>query len=304
MAEATGGYGEALLYYARAHNVLRVKAVLNSLMSICLLQSRAYPPPNTLDPVLEKMIALPNATISDLRRLDAAAAELLSTYLSGYAMLRRFYDLRDADLYLAPGQKPAYRPAARRRAAAEALLAAIASAADSIHGGLYDDSIVSVVPIEGLLVLLGETLPFVNQETRVLSNQQVFSLIRAVEDLCTVPPAVAARCEECLKFALMALKGVSLPSAQAILKQSTTGTSGSSSQYSLLDSFVGEGQANGSTDDSGVLVKASSNDVKDVGRAWDWRIGLEKSAKADDVLQILRLGLVREVSRAWTGPGL
>lgn len=66
---------------------------------------------------------------------------------------------------LKEGQKPSLRPIARKRAAATALLAVINSAADNIHGGLYDKERASVVPVDGLLALLGEALLFVNRKS-------------------------------------------------------------------------------------------------------------------------------------------
>lgn len=46
-----------------------------------------------------------------------------------------------------------------------ALLAVIDSAADSIHGGLYDEQRGSVVQVDGLLALLGEALVFVDRSS-------------------------------------------------------------------------------------------------------------------------------------------
>jgi hypothetical protein len=63
------------------------------------------------------------------------------------------------------GGKPAHRPLARKRAAANALMVIIASAASSIRGGLYDPEIETVVQVDVLLPLLGEALVFVNRKT-------------------------------------------------------------------------------------------------------------------------------------------
>ena len=95
--------------------------------------------------------------------MDPKAAEMLHTYLTGYATLRKFYDLRDEEIDLEVGQKPIARPNARKVAAATALLAVINSAADNIHGGLFDENRGSVVQVDGLLSLLGEALIFVNR---------------------------------------------------------------------------------------------------------------------------------------------
>ena len=95
--------------------------------------------------------------------MDPKAAEMLHTYLTGYATLRKFYDLRDEEINLEKGQKSTVRPNAQNIAAATALLAVISSAADNIQGGLYDESRASVVQVDGLLSLLGEALVFVNR---------------------------------------------------------------------------------------------------------------------------------------------
>ena len=34
-------------------------------------------------------------------------------------------------------------------------------------------------------------------------------------------------------------------------------------------------------------------------RGWDWRTGIGKGTKGNDVLRVLRLGLAKEVARAW-----
>jgi hypothetical protein len=47
--------------------------------------------------------------------------------------------------------------------------------------------------------------------------------------------------------------------------------------------------------DSGVLVTA-----EDVRREWDWRKGLKRTSKAEDVLKIVRLQLAERVADAWT----
>ena len=51
----------------------------------------------------------------------------------------------------------------------------------------------------------------------------------------------------------------------------------------------------GSMGSSGVIVPGG-NEGK---RGWDWRMGFAREVKGEDVLRILRLGLAREVARAW-----
>lgn len=50
---------------------------------------------------------------------------------------------------------------------------------------------------------------------------------------------------------------------------------------------------------SRALVKSQ----EDKERGWDWRKGLAKGAKGEDVLRILRLGLAKDISRHWISDG-
>jgi hypothetical protein len=52
-----------------------------------------------------------------------------------------------------------------------------------------------------------------------------------------------------------------------------------------------------STESSGVLVGRTGKDES--RRAWDWRMGLGKESTGEDVVRILRLGIAREVGRAF-----
>lgn len=46
---------------------------------------------------------------------------------------------------------------------------------------------------------------------------------------------------------------------------------------------------------------SSGGGVLDAKRGWDWRKGLKREAKGEDLLRILRLGLARDVARVWVG---
>lgn len=151
------------MYYARAHRHKKVKNVLDLLISLSLVQSIAFPPLSALDQNLRALLFTPEQSVGQLALMDPKAAEMLHTYLTGYATLRKFYDLRDEEVNLAEGQKPRMRPKARKTAAAAALLAVINSAADNIQGGLFDENRGSVVQVDGLLSLLGEALVFVKR---------------------------------------------------------------------------------------------------------------------------------------------
>lgn len=137
---------------------------MDLLISLCLVQSVAYPPKPELDSQLRSLLYEPAAALSDIAAVDNEAAAMLQFYFSGYATLRNYYDIRDEEVNLEPGQKPKHRPLARRRAAAKALTAVIGSAADSIYGGLYDHDRKTAVQVDGLLVLLGEALPLIDRE--------------------------------------------------------------------------------------------------------------------------------------------
>lgn len=128
------------------------------------MRSIAYPPQDELDDALNSLITSPKPTLTKLANLDSEAAALLSKHLSGYATIRKYYELRDEEVSLKEGEIPTHRPMARKRAAANALMVIIASAASSIRGGLYDPEVETVVQVDVLLPLLGEALIFVNRK--------------------------------------------------------------------------------------------------------------------------------------------
>lgn len=168
IAEDSERYGTALIYYARAHRRKKVKDVLDLLISLSVVQSLAFPPLSSLDHNLNALISWPKESLDQIAELDGEAAAILQTYLTGYATLRKFYDVRDEGLH-EEGNKASLSIQGRKEAAVAALLAVINSAADSIHGGLYDENRSSVVQVDGLLALLGEALVFVNRTFRHLS---------------------------------------------------------------------------------------------------------------------------------------
>lgn len=159
-------YGLVLVSYARAHNRRKVKSVVDLLISYSLVQSRAYPAFCDLDDNLKSLVTEPKTTLSVVASVDEEAASILQFYFSGYATLRRYYEIRDEAINLKDGQRPHFKPLARRRAAAQALVAVIGSAADSIYGGLYDPARDTAVQVDGLLALLGEALVFLNRKSR------------------------------------------------------------------------------------------------------------------------------------------
>ncbi|KAF1914271.1 Nup85 nucleoporin-domain-containing protein [Ampelomyces quisqualis] len=289
----TQNYGDTLLYYARAHDTPRIQEVLRVLVAHCLIKSIAYPPLSELDESLESLIKSPKQTLTKLSGLDPEAASLLSNHLSGYATIRKFYDLRDEEVLLKTGEKPAHRPMARKRAAANALSVIVASAASSIRGGLYDPEIETVVQVDVLLPLLGEALVFVNQTKRTLTLRHLYDLLAAIEDLDTVPSMIRSQCEEVLSTTLSAAHDPS-NAQHGLLQKSTSNLTTASSQFSLIEFGTTDGQ---SAESSAVLVKGGG--INETPRGWDWRRGFNKGANGQDVISVLRLGVAREIARAF-----
>lgn len=193
-AETTSNYGTALIYYARAHNPKKVKEVLDLLISFCLVQSIAYPSPPNLDPHLKTLLLSPRASLKALASEDEEAARILSMQMSGYAVVRKFYDIRDEDLNSnsAPSTQ---RLLARKRRAATALMTVIASAADNIQGGLYDQENPAVVPVDGLLVLLGEASTFVDRMFSLYpSSPYLHSSFLSIDDCLPATSFPLLRC--------------------------------------------------------------------------------------------------------------
>ncbi|MCJ1388523.1 hypothetical protein MMC18_001370 [Xylographa bjoerkii] len=301
IAESSDKYGTALKYYAQSHNAKKVKDVLDLLVSLCLVQSIAYPPLSSIDDNLSALITRPRETLLEIAEDDPEAAELLQFYLGGYATLRKFYDLRDEEVNLREGQKPSLRIVARRKAAAAALLAVIASAADNIQGGLYDEAKETVVQVDGLLALLGEATVFVDQPLRVLSLPQMLALLAAIEDLQTVHSRIYDQCQECLTSTIASARGFQRPpSPREIIKKSISSLT-SSSGFSLIGSSMLEDHNDSFGSGSGSAL-ANGKHKRTEGaekRGWDWRVGMKDGAKGEDVLRILRLGLAKDVARAW-----
>ncbi|KAF1946815.1 hypothetical protein EJ02DRAFT_430377 [Clathrospora elynae] len=297
----TESYGDTLLYYARAHDAPKIQEVLRVLVAHCLVKSIAYPPLDELDESLNSLITSPKQTLTKLASLDSEAASLLSNHLSGYATIRKYYDLRDEDVLLKNGEKPAHRPMARKRAAANALMVIIASAASSIRGGLYDAEIETVVQVDVLVPLLGEALVFVNQPKRTLTLRHLYDLLAAIEDLDTAPSMIRIQCEEVLNTTLLSAHDADgsqqLPNPHHLLQKSTSNLTTASSQYSLIGSTDFASMDGQSTEGSTVFVKGGH--VDDSKRGWDWRRGFPRGATSEDIIRVLRLGIAREIGRAF-----
>ena len=251
-----------------------------------------------LDTRLASLLSKDRVALVNLAKTDTEAASLLSAHLSGYATVRRFYDLRDNDI---SGSKPLER----RREAANALVSAIESAGDCIRGGLFDPAIESeaVVPVDGLLVLLGETLPMLGGERRVFTGGQVFALMAVVEDLGVVSEWVRGEGGAVLGGAMGAYRGTGV-GGSGMLTRSRSSVSTSASGSGSAGAMSGE-----SWDilASSVMLGQSAEKGRTVGiqRGWDWRRGLDAVVGADvgseEVLMLVRTALAREVARGWGG---
>lgn len=201
---------------------------------------------------------------------------MVGRMLSGYATLRKFYEVRDGE---GSGGE-----ASRKRRAAAALVAVVASSDDNIRGGLYDEGRDAVVSEDFLLALLGEAMPLVGQSPPALTPEHMDVLLKAIEDLETVGTRVFTSCDEFFRLVLSSAQGLK-GSTPADLMQSTGGLGGS---FVMLSG-------------SSVLASRLQRTVGAARgpRGWDWRAGLPAGAGAADVLRILRLGLSRELAGVW-----
>ena len=289
------------MYFARAHKAKKVKDVLDLLISFCLVQSIAYPPNEELDEHLSMFLRSPRASLEELEQEDEQAADILSTHMAGYATLRKFYDLRDQGLGSGVVN---LRPIARRKAAASPLLMVIASAADNISGGLYDEQSPAIVPVDGLLVLLGEATVFLDrkrlpslstvvanvlvEEPRPLTLPQLLTLLRAIEDIQTVHPGIFSQCKEFLSSTLASAHGTARADTRDLLKKSVSDLTASTGFSLVGSSLLGAANEKG---------KNSTGDGRK--RAWDWRTKFPQDVKAEEILKSFRHSLAIEVSSAW-----
>jgi hypothetical protein len=264
---------------------------LDLLISLSLVHSTAYPPEAELDDYLRRLVASPKDALTEISRMDFAAAELLHKMLSGYATLRKFYNLRDEAVASKDGKLT--KGAGKRKVeAASALMAVISSSDDNIRGGLYDQERGAVVNVDFLLALLGEAIVFVSQPDYTITVAQIDILLKAVEDLQTVGPRVYSACAEFLELVIAYGQGLKGSSPTNMLRKTTSNSSGSSS-FSMVGSSMLASQLKHSIDSSGVMVKGN------IKRGWDWRQGITASTKGDDLLRILRLGLAKDLAKAW-----
>jgi len=275
-----------------AHKNQKVKDVLDLLVSFSLIQSTSYPAEADMDDHLKNLVSSPRATLTEMSQMDLRAAQLLQKSLSGYATLRRFYDLRDEDILL-PGKKSQRSAYARKSEAANALMAVIISSDDNIRGGLYDEERDAVVSVDFLLALLGEAMVFVNQVDYTGTVSQIDILLKAIEDIQAVGPRVYSACTEFLQTVVASGQGLKGSAPSDMLRKTTSNLSGTSGSFSMVGSSMLASQLKQSMSSSGVMVKGN------VKRGWDWRRGISASTSGDDLLRILRLGLAKDLAKAW-----
>ncbi|KAF5507192.1 Nucleoporin NUP85 [Colletotrichum aenigma] len=287
LGEESHRYGEALWYYALAHRPGKVREVLNLLMSYSLLHSTVYPPANDLDDHLHKFLNERSQTLEQYAKQDLEAAQLLGRMLSGYATLRKYYEIRDTD---GLASMSAHKSTSLRKQAASALIAVVASSDDNIRGGLYDETRDAVVSEDFILALLGEALPFVNQSPAVITLDQMDILLKAIEDIQTVNSTIFNAADEFFKLVLASAQGLKGSTPADLMRKSTGSLSGS---YMLSGSSMLASQLNRSISGGAGLSRANTK------RGWDWRTGLTANASAEDVLRVLRLGLSRDLATLW-----
>lgn len=95
-------------------------------------------------------------------------------------------------------------------------------------------------------------------------------------------------CAEFLSTVIASASGLKGSSPMDMLRKSTSNTSGTSS-FAMVGSSMMASQLK----QSGVLGKGN------VKRGWDWRRGVEAGMGGDEVVRVLRLGLARDLARAW-----
>lgn len=256
------------------------------------MQSTAYPSTAEMDDHLRNLVSSPRATLTEMSHMDLQAAQLLQKSLSGYATLRRFYDIRDEEVHFA-ASKPSKNATARKIEAANALMAVIISADDNIRGGLYDEERDAVVSVDFLLALLGEALVFVNQPQSTATIEQINILLRTVEDLQSVGPRIYDNCAEFLQTVVASGQGMKGSTPSDMLRKTTSNVSGTSGSFSMVGSSMLASQMKQSMSGSGVLAKGN------LKRGWDWRKGIAAGTSGEELLRILRLGLAKDLARAW-----
>lgn len=252
-------------------------------MSYSIVESAAYPPDQDLDEELRSLLHKRTETLEARAKQDLEAAQLLGRMLSGYATLRRFYEIRDGTSL---DKMSKASVAIAKSQAASALMAVISSSDDNIRGGLYDGSRDAVVSEDFLLGLLGEATVFINQSPVAITLDQVDTLLKAIEDIETVGDRVYKACDDFFNLVLSCGQGLKGSTPADLMKKSTSSLGGESyvmSGSSMLASHLHKSIGSGRKTD----------------RGWDWRKGWQSTSRGADVLRRLRQGLSRDLATLW-----
>ncbi|PFH60291.1 hypothetical protein XA68_11174 [Ophiocordyceps unilateralis] len=282
-------FGEVLWYYALAHRPDSVREVLNLLMAHSLVDSRAFPAEADMDDGLRDLLEKRTETLERRAKQDLEAAQLLGRMLSGYATLRKFYDIRDGKDVLGDGSS--FKAVAAKRQAARALATVIASADDNIRGGLFDPGRDAVVSEDYLLALLGESTALVDADQHgpvAMAPEQIEILLKAVEDLETVGGRVLAANEDFLSTVLASCPGLKGATPADLMMRRSTG--------SLSSSYVMSGS---SMLASRLHETARGGNGEQKARGWDWRRAWTANTGGGDVLRRIRRGLARDLASLW-----
>lgn len=270
-------------YYALAHRPDKVREVLNLLISYSLVQSTVYPTEKDLDDDLKDLLRKRTETLEKKAKQDLEAAQLLGRMLSGYATLRKFYEIRDGSKFEDISSSKALK---LKRQAAFALVAVISSADDNIRGGLYDETRDAVVSEDFLMALLGEATVLINQSPAVITLEQMDVILKAIEDIETVGERVYSACDDFFHLVLASGQGLKGSTPADLMQKSTSSLSASSYVMSGSSMLVNH------------LHKSVTAGGK-INRGWDWRKGWLANTKGEDVLGKLRSGLAKDLAALW-----
>ncbi|GAB7366394.1 hypothetical protein MBLNU230_g8191t1 [Neophaeotheca triangularis] len=180
-------YCSAMLYYSYANAWAKLDQITNTLTFRCITESSG----TALGASLSRLESMRTLNTADNQHALLSqfqdGTQNLSTRLAGCAMLKEFYELRDS---ASANQQNLQTLGAM----GEKLMILLSSAADSIHGGLFDPAVRSLIPVDCLLALLGETLPLLNDRRRVFNREAVLAhLMPAVEYLEQGPAYIFER---------------------------------------------------------------------------------------------------------------
>ena len=271
------------------------------------------PPTPLLDEDLASLLSTKRGVLLSLAEIDADAAQLLGKWLSGYAMLRRFYELRDHQVAISATPVKNMSALERKRGACKSLIAVIEAAADCIKGGLFDPEVEGVVPVEGVLVLLGEVLPLLGAggaygQGRIVGYKQVLGLMSVVEDFEQISGRIQDGATGLLSASMGAYRDQNgMAKSKSNLSNASGSLGGSGSWEILAESSFVMLQSTESVKSTRSGKSHGSGKAVQVERGWDWRKGLDAVAAtgADvgsrEVLMLLRAALAREVASSWAG---